>query len=129
MIFDLSVPLLGFENIKQFKLEKIDDIFMRLEAVGEEAPTFTLVNPFALREYSFEIPTQLQKNMEIVDSSNILTLNIMIVQENIEKSTINFAAPIVFNTDNNKMAQVILSDSKIYGIAENLSDFLDKEGN
>ena len=55
MQFELKLPLLGFESIKQMELKKIDDIFMRLESVGE-GPSFTLINPYVLREYAFDIP-------------------------------------------------------------------------
>ena len=36
MKFDISVPLLGFENVTQVELEKIDDIFMKMQSTTEE---------------------------------------------------------------------------------------------
>ncbi|MDX1295522.1 MAG: flagellar assembly protein FliW, partial [Sulfurimonadaceae bacterium] len=53
MLFDLKAPLLGFESIKQMELQKIDDIFMRLKTPDADEPSFTLINPFVLREYNF----------------------------------------------------------------------------
>ena len=32
MKFNISVPLLGFEDIKQVELQKIDDIFMKMQS-------------------------------------------------------------------------------------------------
>ncbi|PHM18132.1 MAG: flagellar biosynthesis protein FliW [Sulfuricurvum sp. PD_MW2] len=123
MQFDLKLPLLGFEAVSKMELQKIDDIFMRLESVGE-GPSFTLVNPFALREYSFDIPASLQALMEITPESNLLIYNIMILQRPIEKSTINFVAPIVFNTDNQTMAQIIVDNRSDFGISEPISNYL-----
>lgn len=123
MQFDLKLPLLGFETVSKMELQKIDDIFMRLESVGE-GPSFTLVNPFALREYSFDIPASLQALMEITPESNLLIYNIMILQRPIEKSTINFVAPIVFNTDNQTMAQIIVDNRLDFGISEPISNYL-----
>lgn len=123
MQFDLKLPLLGFETVSKMELQKIDDIFMRLESVGE-GPSFTLVNPFALREYAFDIPTSLQALMGITPESNLLIYNIMILQRPIEKSTINFVAPIVFNTDNQTMAQIIVDNRMDFGIAEPISNYL-----
>lgn len=123
MQFDLKLPLLGFEAVSKMELQKIDDIFMRLESVGE-GPSFTLVNPFALREYSFDIPASLQALMEITPESNLLIYNIMILQRPIEKSTINFVAPIVFNTDNQTMAQIIVDNRLDFGISEPISNYL-----
>ena len=124
MVFDVDTPLLGFENFKQFELEKIDDIFMRLKAIDKEEPSFTLINPFILRDYEFDIPTSVQDSMQINDSSNILILNMVIISTKMEKSTINFAAPMIFNTDNKKMVQIILSDSNKYSISEPISGYL-----
>ena len=77
MQFDLKLPLLGFESVSKMELQKIDEIFLRLESIGE-GPSFTLVNPFALREYSFDIPSSLQALMGIAPGSNLLIYNIMI---------------------------------------------------
>jgi len=56
-----------------------------------------------------------------------LVLNIVLIQTPIENSVVNFIGPLIFNTDNHKMAQVIISDSKEYGVAEKISTFLNKD--
>ena len=124
MQFELKMPLLGFESIKTMKLEKIDDIFMRLTSDQDERATFTLINPFVLTEYDFVVPTAIETLLQINDDANILIFNVVIVQSPIENSTINFAAPIVFNTDTMSMAQVILENNSLYSIAEPISNFL-----
>ena len=130
MQFELKLPLLGFESIKKMKLTKIDDIFMQLENVSDEAkPSFTLINPFALKKYEIEIPQSVQNILEIDENSNILIFNIVIIQKPLETSTINFVAPIIFNTDNQTMAQIILDGkaSQEHGMTESISDFMTKE--
>ncbi len=77
MQFDLKLPLLGFEGVSKMELQKLDEIFLRLESVGD-GPSFTLINPFALREYSFDIPSSLQALLGITPESNLLIYNIMI---------------------------------------------------
>jgi len=126
MKFDVSVPLLGFENVKQVELNKIDDIFMKMQSCDDKYISFTLINPFVLREYDFEIPKATQELLEINSDSNILILNIVLLQTPIEDSVVNFVGPLVFNTDNHKMTQVILADSINYGVAEKISSFLNK---
>lgn len=125
MLFDLKVPLLGFESIKQMELRKIDDFFMRLKTPDADEPSFTLVNPFVLCEYAFDIPTPVQELLEITNDSNILIFNIIVVQTPIEKSTINFVAPLIFNTDNQTMAQIIINEPLEYGIAEPIETFIE----
>lgn len=127
MKFNLKLPLLGFKEIQSMDFEKIDDIFAKLTTPDNTDISFTLINPFILRDYHFEIPTAVQTLMDIDDNSDLLIYNVVIVNSAIEKTTINFAAPMVFNITNKTMAQIILSDSTIYGIAEELSNFLTKE--
>jgi flagellar assembly factor FliW len=126
MKFDICVPILGFESVKQVELQKIDDIFMKMKAADDEHISFTLVNPFVLRDYDFEVPAKTKTLLEIDEKSNLLIFNIVLIQTPIEDSVVNFIGPLVFNTDNNKAAQIILSESREYGIAEKISSFLQK---
>lgn len=130
MEFEVKSPILGFENVNKMKLEKIDEIFMKLTNANEEMPTFTLVNPFALREYSFEIPSAIEVLLDLDETkSDILIANIVVVYKEIENSTINFLAPLVFNFKNHTMAQVVLDVMKYpqYSIAEPISNFIKKD--
>ncbi|MDD5212040.1 MAG: flagellar assembly protein FliW [Sulfuricurvum sp.] len=123
MQFTLQLPMLGFESVSQMELQKIDDIFMRLESIGE-GPSFTLINPYVLREYSFDIPTSLQAAMQISETSNLLIYAIVILNTSIEESTINFVAPLIFNTDNQTMAQIIIDNRPDFAIAEPIRNYL-----
>jgi len=124
MKFDICVPILGFEDVKEVTLEKIDDIFMKMQSTNNEHISFTLIDPFILREYDFEVPANTQDLLEINKGSNLIILNIVLIQSPIENSVVNFIGPIIFNTDNNKSAQIILQDSNKYGVAEKISTFL-----
>ena len=124
MKFDVSVPLLGFDNLKSVELKKIDDIFMKMQSLEDEHISFTLINPFILRDYDFEVPDATKDLLGITDESNLLVLNIVLVQTPIENSIINFIGPLVFNTDTNRVAQIILQESTSYGVAEKISTFL-----
>ncbi len=126
MKFDICVPILGFENVKQVTLEKIDDVFMKMQSVDDKYISFTLINPFILREYDFEVPDSTQELLGIDKDSNIIVQNIVLIQTPIEDSVINFIGPMIFNTNNNKAAQVILSETTKYGVAEKISTFLKK---
>ena len=127
MKYSVVAPILGFEDIKEVKIEKIDDFFMKLQSTDGKT-TFTLINPFLLREYEFEIPEHYKELLEIDKDTNISVLNIMIVATPIETSTINFIAPLVFNTDKKTVAQILLDENryKEYGIMESISNYLQK---
>jgi len=129
MQFELKIPFFGFESIKNMKLTKIDDIFMQLDNADDDKPSFTLINPFILKEYEIEIPEATKNLLEIDENSNILIFNMVVIHKPLDKSTINFAAPLIFNTDNKTMAQVIL-DGKFaqkHGISECICDFMNKD--
>ncbi len=126
MKFDISVPLLGFENVKQVELQKIDEVFMKMQSCEDENISFTLINPYVLREYDFEVPQNVSDLLNITKESNLLILNIVLIQTPIEDSIVNFIGPLIFNTDTNKAAQIIISDSPEYSVAEKISSFLKK---
>jgi len=124
MKFDMSTPLLGFEDVKQVELQKIDTVFMKMQSCEDKNISFTLLNPYAVRKYDFEVPEKIKEELEITTESNLLIFNIVLIQTPIEDSIVNFVGPLVFNTDTKKVAQVIITDSKEYGVAEKISSFL-----
>lgn len=129
MIFNLVEPIFGFENIDKLELKKIDEMFMRLQSPQNGEPSFTLVNPFILRDYEFDIPESLQEKLKIDDNSNLLIFNIMMIQKPLENSTVNFAAPLIFNVDSKLMAQMIINDRQDYGVVEVIKSFFTEDKN
>ena len=125
MIFNVKTPILGFEQIKNVELEKIDDFFYRLKSCDDET-VFMLINPFLIRDYDFIVPQYFKKLLELEDNSKILVYNIMVVSKPIENSVINFIAPLIFNQDKGYVSQVLLDENryKEYGLAEEISKYL-----
>jgi len=124
MKFEAVLPILGFEDIKEYDLEKIDDIFFKLK--GDNV-SFTLINPFALREYDILISDTDKEKLELNENTNFLVLNNMIVAKPLQNSTINFASPIIFNFDNKKMGQVILENANRYSLTDPLANYIKGE--
>ena len=127
MIFSVKAPIPGFDDIKEVELQKVDEFFVKF--ISKTDPTtFTLINPFMLRTYEFDIPEYFQNLLGITEKSNILILNIMIIAIPIEQSTINFIAPLVFNVDTQSVAQVILDANQYpdFGLMESISTYLNK---
>ena len=128
MVFNVKAPIPGFEVIKEVEVEKIDDFFVKLVSKSDTT-TFTLINPFMIRNYDIKVQDNFIYLIVIKDDTNILILNIMIIATPIESSTINFIAPLIFNTDNGTVAQVLL-DAALYpdfGLMESISNYLNKE--
>ena len=127
MIFSVKSPILGFEHIKTMELIELDKFFVKLASKDDET-SFTMINPFALRSYEFDIPSYYEELMDIKESSQLRLYNIIVVAHPLEKSTVNFVAPIVCNMDNMTLSQVVLDVTKYpqYGQAEMIENFIQK---
>ena len=121
MKYKVVLPIFGFENIKEFDLEEIENNFYKLKS---DDVTFTLINPSILRnDYVFDIDKTTQEKLKLTENSNYFVLNIMIVKNPFIESTVNFAAPLIFNADEKIMGQVIL-DKSPYSLTEPLSNYV-----
>jgi len=125
MAYEVKGEILGFVNTKQVDINEIDELFSTMIDKQNEGISFTLVNPYILREYSFDIPTKTKNLLNINNNSKISVYNILLIQKPLEKSTINFLAPIIINHDNNTLAQIVLEPKQNpdYGMAERIESF------
>ncbi len=125
MSYKVRGELLGFPDTLNVEITEIDEMFSTMKDIDNEHISFTLVNPYLLREYSFDIPSDIKVLLEVNDKSKINIYNLLVIQKPLENSVINFLAPIVINSDNNKLAQIVLNPIKYqdFGIAETIKSF------
>ncbi|MBN2815446.1 MAG: flagellar assembly protein FliW [Campylobacterales bacterium] len=125
MAYSVKGQILGFEDTKEVQINAIDELFSTMIDINNENITFTLVAPYLLREYAFDLPLDIKALLEINQESKISVYNILVIQKPLEKSTINFLAPIVINHDNNSLAQAVLEPNKHpdFGMAETIESF------
>ncbi|WP_294963754.1 flagellar assembly protein FliW [Sulfurimonas sp.] len=123
--YEIVGNILGFEKTTEVEIYKIDDLFSTMRDTKNSDISFTVSNPYILREYSFDIPSDLQSSMEINENSNLSAYNIVVLQKPIENSTVNFLAPIIINNDNNKIAQTVLEPARHpeFGMTEVIKTF------
>ncbi len=125
MSYNVRGELLGFPETLNVEIIEIDELFSTLQDADNENISFTIVNPYLLREYSFDVPTDAKVLLGINAESKLSVYNILVVQKPLEKSVINFLAPIIINHDNNKLAQVVLDPVRHpdFGMAESIESF------
>ena len=125
MQYDVRGELLGFNETQTVEISEIDELFSTMKDVDNELVSFTVVNPYLLREYSFDLPSDVKVLLEINSESHVSVYNLLVIQKPLEKSVINFLAPIVINQDNHKLAQVVLDPAKHpdFGFAETIESF------
>jgi flagellar assembly factor FliW len=128
MSYKVKGEILGFQDTKKVIINEIDPLFSTMIDEDNQHISFTLVNPFLLRDYTIDIPLDIKKELEIDENTNIGVFNILLIQKPLEKSTINFLAPIVINLDKNLLTQIILEPKKHpdYGMAESIESFKEK---
>ena len=125
MTYQVKTEILGFEDIRNVEFSEIDDLFASIKSNENERISFSLVNPYLLREYSFDLPSAAKTLLEIDENSNVLVYNIMVVQNPLDESKVNFLAPLIFNKDKGLMGQVVLraSENPDFGLAESIGSF------
>lgn len=125
-IYEVKSPILGFEQIKRIKLEKIDSFFVTIKDADNDDVVFTLVNPFVLREYEFNMPTSMKVLLDVGEASSIKIYNVVVLQQPIHESKVNFLAPLVFNEDNKTVGQIVLSALEYphFSFAEDIKKFV-----
>ncbi len=128
MSYKVKGEILGFQDTKEVDINEIDPLFSTMIDTNNENISFTLVDPFLLRDYSIDIPLDVKELLEIDENSQVGVYNILIIQKPLEKSVINFLAPIVINLDKKVLTQVILEPKKHpdYGMAETIESFKEK---
>jgi flagellar assembly factor FliW len=125
MQYEIKSTILGFDQITKVELIEVDELFSTLKSCDGTDISFTVVNPYALREYSLDIPTVVRVLLDINEDSKLLVYNIVVIQDPLDESCINFLAPLIFNQDNATMAQAVLDakDHPDFGLAEPIKKF------
>ena len=129
MVYDVKGSILGFEDTKKVEVLEIDELFASMKDIEHEGISFTLINPYLLREYSFDVPSAIRALLEINENSRLKVYNIVVIQKPLEESLVNFLAPIILNEDNKTLAQVVLDPKEYpdFSIAEPIKDFIVEE--
>ncbi len=126
MEYEVKSEILGFERMRRVRLGVIDETFASLRDTENENISFTLVNPFALREYAVTIPPYVNALLEIDEGTKLAVYNVVVLQNPLDESRVNFLAPLVFNQDNYTMAQAVLKPKEYpeYGMAESIRSLI-----
>jgi len=126
MSYEIKREILGFETISEVVINEIDDLFSTMQDKHNKNVSFTMVHPYPLREYSFDLPSDVKVLLDIHKKSNVGVYNLVLIQKPLEESTINFLAPIIVNHDNNTIAQVVLNTKRHpdFGLCETIKTYL-----
>ncbi|MCL2165240.1 MAG: flagellar assembly protein FliW [Oscillospiraceae bacterium] len=129
LIIRFDEGILGFEMYKNYIL--LDDSngespFRCLQSMEESDLAFILMDPFAVDpEYEITLGEDIVETLMIESSDDVLVLAVVVVPEDIKKTSINLKAPLVFNVKLRKGAQYIVEGEK-YKIRHYVMDEIEK---
>ena len=114
-IFDFVLPVIGFNELSKYIIiePNKDNLFRWLQSVEDPNLAFPVISVAALNyDYSIDISDDVIQSLEITNAESLLVMNITsIPQDNPQGTTINLLAPLIFNLDNQKAGQIVLSGS------------------
>lgn len=110
-ILEFKLPILGFENQKQFVIlydDEMGDSFAWLQSVTDKNTCFIIIDPaIVFEDYRPELPADILKKLEV--SSNDAALRcLMVVPNDISAATVNLKSPLIINPTKKLAAQVVL---------------------
>lgn len=125
MSYEVKGHILGFEDTIHIDINDVDETFSTMMDSNNKNISFTIINPYTLREYSFDLPSDVKVLLDIHTESNIHVYNIVMIQKPLEQSTVNFLAPIIVNMDNKTLAQIVLNPKRHpnFGFNETIESF------
>lgn len=110
-IIAFSEGILGFEALKRFAIILSDacEPIQWLQAVDDPTVSLPIVNPFLIApDYELDIDDTELYSIGKPAIEDILVVNVMVLPEDISKTTINLSAPILINVKTRQGRQIVM---------------------
>lgn len=124
--FEEGLP--GFEDFKKFAvLDTEKGTFNYLQCIEDKNVCFVVTDPYEFKEdYAPHISEGYFEKLGGGDSKEFIIWVIACLKEDMAKSTINLAGPLLINLNTKKAIQVIIEDKK-YKSRHTLEELLEEE--
>lgn len=110
--------LYGFGDKTKFILINIADEnlpFQWLQSVDDGDLSFIITNPFLFHDaYDFELQSTVTEALKIESLDDVSVFSLVVLKDELKDATINLKAPLVLNTKNKQLKQVILIEDYPY---------------
>ena len=117
-IINFPEGLPGFEKEKEFFIilnKDEDNPFHWLQSLNSPELSFVIINPFEIfGDYDILLPDTAKSKLKIDSGEDVIIYTIVVMPEDITKTTTNLLGPIIINTKEKLAKQVILEEGK-YG--------------
>ncbi|AXH10717.1 hypothetical protein CP960_02380 [Malaciobacter halophilus] len=110
-MYDVKVPILGFDKIKNMNIKKLDNDFSILEIDSEDGTNMHLLSSNSIKSFDIDINEDFLKKMSIDEDTKISFYFSIVINNPISNSVVNLTAPIVVNEDKKLLGQYVIKDS------------------
>jgi flagellar assembly factor FliW len=113
-IYVFPAGLLGFPNETQFAIISENDGPLKwLQSISIPELAFVVCDPLTFKsDYLVKAPKSELNEIDVDDVKSAVVLVILVVRENPADITANLLGPLIFNSENRKAKQLVLSDSE-----------------
>ena len=128
-LIELPSGLIGFPELKRYVLLDHDkeSPFKWLQSLDDPAIAFVLINPLLFKpDYTIEVTEAEVADMELKSEEDAVISVIITIPTNPQNMTANLKAPLVFNLQNRKGKQLVLSHSA-YTTRHNIMEEIKKQ--
>lgn len=128
-LIELPHGLIGFPELKKYVLldHDKDSPFKWLQSLDDGAIAFVLINPLLFKpEYTVEVTEAEVSDLELKAEEDAVISVIITIPTNPQNMTANLKAPLVFNLQNRKGKQLVLSNSA-YTTRHNIMEEIKKQ--
>ena len=108
--FNDGIP--GLEEYTKFALLQFEESYpiIWLQCVDERGICLPVLDTFAvIPGYVFDIEDADVRELELKGPEDLHVVSVVVIPEDIQKMTVNLAAPIIINTSTGKAKQILLS--------------------
>ena len=110
-ILSFDEGILGFEQLKRYAIILCDatEPIQWLQAVDDPSVSLPIINPFLIKQdYELDVDDAELHSIGMPTVDEILVVNVMVLPERIQDSTINLSAPILINMTTRQGRQIVM---------------------
>jgi flagellar assembly factor FliW len=128
-LIELPAGLVGFPELKRYVLldHDKDSPFKWLQSLDDGAIAFVLINPLLFKpDYTVEVTEAEVSDLDLKNEDDAVISVIITIPSNPQNMTANLKAPLVFNLQNRRGKQLVLSNSA-YTTRHNIMEEVKKQ--
>ena len=112
IVFADGIP--GLEEYHKYALLQFEESYpiIWLQSAEDSGVCLPVLDTFAvLREYVFDIDDEDVKELEINGPEELQVVSVLVIPDDIQRMTVNLAAPVIINTTTGNAKQIMLTGS------------------